>query len=211
VSAAEAPETIHDFYGFPQELYRINYPARGAPDLARKVTDLLGKAGINCDTDRFRGLDHGAWVPMRVMYSKAEMPVTQLSIQHHLDTAKHFDLGQAIEPLRHDGILIVGSGGAVHPLGYFDPPRPGATTAKWAVEFEAWLTNAVTRGDRESLIGYRTLAPFPERAHPRPDHYMPLMAAMGAAGPDARGKLIHHSWEWGTLGMGAYEFQPVGG
>ena len=207
VNAVEHPETIHDFYGFPQSLYRIGYPARGSPALAGRVAGLLNSAGITCTTDTARGLDHGAWVPMKLMFPKADVPVVQLSIRRDLDPARHFAMGSAIAGLRDDGILVMGSGGAVHPLG--DPAASlgeGAPTDPWAEEFSDWLADAVTSGDRELLVGYRTRAPHAQRAHPYPDHYMPLLAAMGAAGPGARGTVIHHSWDLGDLGMDAYTF-----
>jgi 4,5-DOPA dioxygenase extradiol len=205
-STYDEMETIHDFYGFPSELYKIKYPAHGSPELAEHVADLLRDAGMPCDIDRKRGLDHGAWVPMMLMFPRADMPVLQLSIQRGLDPTKHYALGQAINALREEDVLILGSGGAVHPLGYA-PLGPGAATDQWAIEFDDWLTNAVNRGDKESLLNYKTSAPYPERAHPYPDHFMPLLAAFGAAGAGARGKVMHHSWHWGDLGMGAYEFK----
>jgi 4,5-DOPA dioxygenase extradiol len=201
------PETIHDFYGFPQELYDMRYPAHGSSDLANHTLSLLKKAKIECDVDRRRGLDHGAWVPLMVMFPDADVPIVQLSIQHHLDPAQHYSLGKAIATLRREGILVIGSGGAVHPLGYIQLRGPDAPTDKWAKDFDDWLTSAVEHGDRDSLTDYRAVAPYPERAHPRPDHYMPLLAAFGAAGQGAKGKIIHHSWYWGDLGMAAYEFR----
>jgi 4,5-DOPA dioxygenase extradiol len=207
VNGVEHPETIHDFYGFPPSLYRLAYPARGSPVLAGRVSGLLNDAGITCVTDTARGLDHGTWVPLMLMFPKADVPVVQLAIQRSLDPARHLAMGAAIASLRDEGILVVGSGGAVHPLG--DPTASlgeGAPTEAWAEEFNNWLADAVTRGDRERLIGYRTLAPHAQRAHPYPDHYMPLLAALGAAGPGARGTVIHHSWDLGDLGMDAYTF-----
>jgi 4,5-DOPA dioxygenase extradiol len=208
VNAVIHPSTIHDFYGFPGELYRITYPAPGAPELAGRVADLIVSAGMPCDTDTGRGLDHGAWIPLMLMYPEAGIPVVQLSIQGHLDPARHVALGAAIAPLRHEGILIIGSGGAVHPLG--DPGVSlgvGLPTDAWAVEFNDWLNHAVTTGDRESLIRYREFAPAAVHAHPYPDHFMPLLTALGAAGPGASGSILHQSWYWGNLGMGAYEFR----
>jgi 4,5-DOPA dioxygenase extradiol len=208
VNAVERPATIHDFSGFPPELYRIMYPAQGAPELAGRVADLLVSAGIPCDIDRNRGLDHGAWVPLMLMFPAADIPVVQLSIQGHLDPARHLALGEAVAPLRHEGVLVLGSGGAVHPLG--DPVvalGDGVPTGSWAIAFNDWLTRTVTAGDRRSLTGYRSLAPSAEHAHPYPDHFMPLLSAFGAGGPQARGTVIHQSWYWGNLGMGAYEFR----
>jgi len=208
VNAVLNPATIHDFSGFPQELYRITYPAPGDADLARRVAGLVESAGLPCDTDTGRGLDHGAWVPLMLMYPGAGIPVVQLSIQGHLDPARHFALGDAIASLRHEGVLVIGSGGAVHPLG--DPTVPlgeGLPTEAWAIRFNDWLNHAVTTGDRGSLVRYRELAPAAVHAQPYPDHFMPLLVAMGAAGPGAKGTILHQSWYWGNLGMGAFEFR----
>jgi 4,5-DOPA dioxygenase extradiol len=141
------------------------------------------------------------------MFPKAEVPIVQLSIQQSLDPAYHVALGDAIRDVRETGVLVLGSGGAVHPLG--NPQAslgPGAPTDDWAIEFNAWLTSVVTRGNRESLVNCRTIAPYAQQAHPYPDHYMPLLAAFGAAGPGARGTVLHQSWDLGDLGMGAFEF-----
>lgn len=205
VNAVERPPTIHDFYGFPPELYRIDYPASGSPALANDVARLVRKAGQRCGVNDGRGLDHGAWVPLMLMYPRANIPVVQLSIQHHLDPAEHLKLGQALSGLRERGVLILGSGGAVHPLGYADFWE-GKETDDWALAFDEWLTDAVKRGDEDSLLGFMTRAPHPERAHPRPDHYMPLLVTLGAGGRAAKGKVLHRSWQYGDLGMGAYSF-----
>jgi 4,5-DOPA dioxygenase extradiol len=205
VNTAETPETIHDFYGFPKELYKIEYPAHGDQKLAQQVAELIQAADIPCDVDEKRGLDHGAWVPMMLMYPPADIPVFQLSIQQNLDPAQHLELGRAIGKLRSENVLIMGSGGAVHPLGYAGF-RISGNPSTWAKDFDNWLTDAVTRGDENQLINYRKLAPYPERAHPYPDHYMPLLTAFGAAGKGAKGRVIHHSWS-GDLGMAAYQFE----
>ena len=206
VNAVEEPETIHDFYRFPEELYQIEYPAKGDPELANDVAGLIKDSGLSCDINHERGLDHGAWVPMMLMFPNADIPIVQLSIQSHLDPNQHMKLGRAIEELRIHNVLIIGSGGAVHPLGY-PGFHFGGETDQWAIEFDDWLTDAVIRGDEKLLINYRNLAPYPERAHPYPDHYMPLVATYGAAGDGAKGKVIHHSWYAGDLGMAAYQFQ----
>jgi 4,5-DOPA dioxygenase extradiol len=207
-NAVMKPPTIHDFSGFPHELYRITYPAQGDPDLARRVAGLVEAAGLPCDTDTGRGLDHGAWIPLMLMFPGAKIPVVQLSIQKHLDPARHLALGEAIAPLRHEGVLIIGSGGAVHPLG--DPTvalGEGIPTDRRALAFNAWLNRAVTSGDTASLVRYRDRAPSAIHAQYYPDHFMPLLTALGAAGPGAKGTILHQSWYWGNLGMGAYEFR----
>lgn len=208
VNSVERPETIHDFYGFPEELYEMEYPASGDPELAEHVKDLIIGTGLTCDLDYERGLDHGAWVPLMLMYPQADVPVVQLSIQSSLDPDSHLKVGRAINKLCDENILIVGSGGAVHPLGYAGFSF-GGETDEWALQFNDWLKDAVTRGDENHLVNYRQLAPYPERAHPYPDHYMPLVAAYGAAGEEVKGKVIHHSWYMGDLGMDAYDFQGV--
>jgi 4,5-DOPA dioxygenase extradiol len=208
VTAIMHPATIHDFYGFPRELYGITYPAPGNTDLAHRVAGLVEGAGLPCDIDTGRGLDHGAWVPLMLMYPDAKIPVVQLSIQGHLEPARHFALGDAIAPLRHEGVLVIGSGGAVHPLG--DPAvslGEGVPTGAWAIAFNEWLNHAVTTGNRGDLTNYRTRAPSAVHAQPYPDHFMPLLVAMGAAGPGSRGTNIHDSWYCGNLGMGAYAFR----
>ncbi len=208
VNAVMKPATMHDFSGFPRELYGITYPAPGDPHLASRVTGLVEAAGLPCDTDTGRGLDHGTWVPMMLMYPEAGIPVVQLSIQGHLDPARHLALGEAIAPLRHEGVLVIGSGGAVHPLG--DPTLAlgeGIPTDSRAIAFNDWLNRAVTSGDTRSLVHYREFAPSAVHAQPYPDHFMPLLAALGAAGPGAKGTILHQSWYWGNLGMGAFEFR----
>jgi 4,5-DOPA dioxygenase extradiol len=141
------------------------------------------------------------------MFPRADVPIVQLSIQQSLDPAFHFALGEAIRGMSESGVLVLGSGGAVHPLGN---PRvslgPGAKTDEWAIEFNNWLNRAVTKGDRGSLINYRSAAPFAKDAHPYPDHYMPLLTVFAAAGTRARGNILHQSRDLGDLGMGAFEF-----
>jgi 4,5-DOPA dioxygenase extradiol len=139
------------------------------------------------------------------MFPDADIPVVQLSIQSHLDPSRHLKVGRALTVLKNENVLVMGSGGAVHPLGYAGF-RFGGETDEWAIEFDDWLTDAVVRGDEHLLNNYRQLAPYPERAHPYPDHYMPLIVAFGAAGKGSKGSLIHHSWYAGDLGMAAYQF-----
>ncbi|HWG90488.1 MAG TPA: class III extradiol ring-cleavage dioxygenase [Candidatus Thermoplasmatota archaeon] len=208
VSLADRPATLHDFHGFPPQLYQLRYPAPGAPDVALRALDLLEEAGIGCDMDPTRGLDHGAWVPLLLGYPKADIPVTQLSIQRHFNPEAHLALGEALAPLRKEGVLVLGSGGAIHNLRDLDWTG-GDTPEKWAVEFEGWLVEAVARGDREALAHWTTRAPHAAKAQPRPDHFMPLLVALGAAGPGARGKLLHNSWVFGNLGMAAFAFDAA--
>ena len=207
VNAAENPETIHDFYGFPEELYQIKYPTHGNSELAENIVSIVKDTGLSCEIDYNRGLDHGAWVPMMLMYPDANIPLIQLSIQSHLNPLSHLKLGRALDELRSRNVLIMGSGGSVHPLGYPWAHYSGEPSG-WAEDFDNWLTKVITQGDEQLLVNYRELAPYPERAHPYPDHYMPLAVAFGAAGEGAKGTVIHHSWI-GDLGMAAYQFNNL--
>lgn len=199
-SAAVAPQTIHDFYGFPDELYRLRYPAPGAPALARRVVDLLGEAGIDGAIDADRGLDHGAWNPLLLIYPEADVPVTQLSIQASLDPAHHARIGRALRPLRRDGVLILASGGAVHNLRQFQVDREAP--APWAVSFDDWLADRVAAGDEAALVDYRATRPDGRMAHPRDEHFMPLFVALGAGG--GKGRALHRSFAHGSLSMAAF-------
>ncbi len=204
VGAAPEPETIHDFHGFPEALYRLRYPAPGAPGLARRVAALLTGAGFDCALDAGRGLDHGAWVPLMLMFPGAGVPVTQLSIQAGGDGDHHLALGRALAPLRGEGVVVMGSGGATHNLRELgardDPP------AAWARAFDDWLAEAVEDGRADDLAAYIERAPEAARNHPGPDHFMPLLVALGAAGPGARGRRLHSSFTHGTLSMAAFSF-----
>lgn len=208
VSAAERPETIHDFGGFPEELYRIHYPAPGAPALAARVAGLLGAAGLGCTVSRERGLDHGAWVPLRLMYPSADVPVVQLSVQPQLDPEYHFGLGRALAPLRREGVLVLATGSVTHNLAKLSP---GGATPEWARQFEEWLDGRVTGGAVEDLLRYRRLAPHAQTAHPTDEHLLPLFVALGAGSDadSARGRTLHRGWTFGSLSMAAYSFGPA--
>ncbi|HXF65501.1 MAG TPA: class III extradiol ring-cleavage dioxygenase [Burkholderiales bacterium] len=206
VSAAERPGTIHDFYGFPPELYRLRYPAPGAPELARRLAGLLGASGLAAEVAPDRGLDHGAWVPLMLMYPAADIPVTQLSIQSRLGPAHHVRLGEALRPLRDEGVLVLASGGATHNLREWRDRREGAAALPWAVEFNEWLAQAVLSDRREDLIAYRTRAPHAVRNHPTDEHLLPLFVALGAGGPGGRAQRLHTGMVSGVLSMDAYRF-----
>ncbi len=201
-STAARPETIHDFSGFPEPLYRLRYPAPGAPELARRAVELLGAAGIEARTDPEHGLDHGAWVPLMLMYRQADIPTTQLSVQFPRDAAWHLALGRVLAPLCDEDVLLLGSGSAVHNLRALDFAADGRITP-WAEEFEHWLDRAIQRGDEAALAGYRSQAPHAVRAHPRDEHILPLFVAAGAA-QGRPGRLLHRSFEAGSLAMSAW-------
>lgn len=198
ITGAPRPDTIHDFYGFPAPLYEIHYPAAGNPALAKDVMDLLQPRAV---VDPIRGLDHGAWVPLLLMYPQYDIPVVQLSLQTPLGPEHHLKIGEALKSLRERGVLIIGSGGATHNLReYFN----SAEDHKPYEDFSSWLNDALTRGDREALLDYRRRAPQAARCHPTEEHFMPLFVTLGAGGSKAR--RLHHSFDR-TLCMDAYLFE----
>ncbi|EAY76699.1 hypothetical protein OsI_04653 [Oryza sativa Indica Group] len=203
-------DTIHDFegYGFPKSMFQLEYPAPGAPDVAKKAKELLEQAGFGpVKEDHGRGLDHGAWVPLMFMYPEANVPVCQLSLQTGHDGAYHYDLGRALAPLRDDGVLILGSGNATHNLSCMAPVAEGTPVPQWAAEFDGWLQEALLAGGRhDDVKQYEEKAPHGKMAHPSPDHFLPLHVALGAAGEDAKAELIHHSWYNATLSHASYRF-----
>lgn len=204
VSTAHNPRTIHDFSGFPAELYQMNYPVPGAPDLAYQVVELLTKIGT-CEISPDRGLDHGAWVPLILGYPEANIPVTQLSIQPHLSTHHHFHLGQLLEPLRHEGVLILASGSATHNLWAMNT-NYNAEPSQSVTKFVDWLTNAIAASDTEALLQYRQIAPYAIHNHPSEEHLLPLFVAIGAGGSHAKGTALHSSFVYRALSMAAYGF-----
>jgi 4,5-DOPA dioxygenase extradiol len=206
VSATLAPDTIHDFYGFPRELYDVRYAAPGAPELAARVTALLADAGLEAKLDRGRGLDHGAWVPLVLAFAQADIPVAQLSIQAHAGPRHHFELGRALRPLREERVLVLGSGGLTHNLGEFAGHGLEAPAPDWVEAFRQWVAQVIERRADEDLIEYRSRAPHAVRNHPTEDHFVPLFAALGAGTPGRSGTRIHASTTYGVLAMDAYRF-----
>ncbi len=209
VSAVTRNDTIHDFYGFPRELYQLHYPAPGAPLLASEVADLVRAAGLNCGVDDTRGLDHGAWVPLMLMYPQAEIPVLQLSLQPHLGPVHHLRVGRALERLRGQGVLIVGSGSLTHDLSEFRGQSLDAPAAAWVTGFADWVFDKLIAAKTEDLLDYRRQAPFATKNHPSEEHFLPLFAALGAAGPDWRAERLHASSTYGILRMDVYAFSPA--
>lgn len=201
------PETIHDFGGFPSELYTLRYPAPGAPELATQAVALLKAAGITAGVDGCRGLDHGAWVPLRWMYADAGVPVVQISVQPGLGTAHHLRLGRALAPLADDGVLVVGSGHTTHNLRDWmtDPRRQ--EPLRYAQDFAGWVGERLAAHDTEALLAYRRQAPDAERAHPTEEHFLPLFVAWGAAGAQPDVQRVVAGFEAGALAMDSYLFR----
>jgi len=203
------PETVHDFSGFPAELYRLRYPAPGAPELAQRVQSLLKDAGFAAGIDGSRGLDHGAWSPLLHMYPKANIPVVQLSVQPGLGTRHHFALGGALVQLHTEDVLVIGSGHMTHNLRDWAAQRAqhDAPHAPYVDEFRNWVAARLEEGHAEALTEYRERAPYAARAHPSEEHFLPLLAAAGAAGPKAAARRVLDRVEDAVLAMDAYVFQ----
>jgi 4,5-DOPA dioxygenase extradiol len=209
VTGSARPETIHDFGGFPEELYRLRYPAPGAPEVASEIVARLKTAGIAGGIDGLRGLDHGAWVPLRWMYPDADIPVVQLSVQPDRDTEYHLRLGRALRPLADQGILIVGSGHATHNLRDWVSSRRSGQPMPYVDAFSRWLQQSLASGDDDALTHYRDRAPEAVRAHPTEEHFLPLFVAWGAAGSGAASERIVEATESGALSMDSYLFHPA--
>jgi len=202
VSGATRPETIHDFRGFPPALYQQRYPAPGAPQVAELAAKALAHEGIACSIDPSRGLDHGAWVPLKWMYPKADIPVTQLSVQSHQGPRHHYALGKALASLRGDNVLILCSGGIVHNLREIQ--WQSRQPVEWARAFNEWMAERVARGELEALLDYREQAPSAERSHPTDEHLEPFFVALGAGGLPAR--RLPLGLVMGSLGMDCFVF-----
>jgi len=211
VTGSPRPETIHDFGGFPRELYDIRYPAPGAPSLAARAVALLKEVGIAAGIDGCRGLDHGAWVPLKWMYPDADVPVVQLAVQPGRGTAHHVELGRALAPLRDENVLIIGSGHVTHNLRDWMQQRQRPQPQTYAREFAAWLAQALARGDTDALVRYREVAPGAVRAHPTDEHFLPLFVAWGAAGAGGSVERVVEGLENDVLSMDSYLFgeRPV--
>lgn len=202
ISTAVQPATIHDFAGFPPALYAQHYPAPGAPALASRVAALLQAQGITLQTHADRGLDHGAWVPLSLMYPEADIPVTQLSIQSRASTAEQFALGQALLPLHDEGVLILASGSLTHNLSDFFTGDREAAPLPYVVDFAEWVAGVLAQQQWPQLLDYRRASRDGKQAHPSEDHWMPLLVAAGSG----RGQPVRYApeYNYGILAMDAY-------
>ncbi len=208
LTSAAHPEIIHDFYGFPEALYQLRYPSPGDPSLAAWAQSLLSAAGIEAALHPTWPLDHGVWNPLLLMYPKADIPVVELSIQSTRDARYHYALGQALAPLREEGVLVIGSGNLTHNLreafrGHY--PHPPA----WVTDFADWVAARVAAGDVESLLAWEKLAPHAKQNHPTPEHFLPFFVALGAGSTPLQATRLHADTELGVLAMDAYAFGEV--
>jgi 4,5-DOPA dioxygenase extradiol len=191
VTAAEQPETIHDFYGFPRALFDVRYPAPGSPQLAQRVAGLLGTGPdpLKVHLDPGRGLDHGAWSVLRPMYPEADIPVVQLGLDSARPGPFHLELGRRLAPLREEGVLILGSGDIVHNLRLFS--FHGTAAMDWALRFRSLANRLIEDGDDQALADYPALGADARLAIPTPEHYLPLLYVLGARRPGERPQLFN--------------------
>lgn len=209
ITSAARNRIVHDFGGFPDELYRLRWPAPGAPDLAARAAALLEAAGFRTRLDPLRGLDHGAWIPLRFAWPEAEVPVVQVALPL-ADPGGLAKMGAALAPLRGEGVLVVASGGVVHNLGLVRLDARGAAPDPWAVEFDAWVAARIAALDVDGLARWREEAPHAERAAPTSEHLAPLFVALGARVAGDRPETIYDAIHHGNLAMRSFALRPVG-
>ena len=203
LSGASEPEIIHDFFGFAQELYTMTYPAPGNPELAKEVQRMLSDEGIDAAVDSRRGLDHGTWVPLRLMYPAADIPVIQLSVQSNLPPEHHLKVGRLLQSLRDQDVLILGSGGVTHNLMEFHRHSIDAPPLDQAAAFDRWLEDCITGGREPEVLQYAAYGPYARWNHPSQEHFLPLFVPLGASGGEP-GVKLHQSFTYGVLSMAAY-------
>jgi 4,5-DOPA dioxygenase extradiol len=205
ISAVESYTMIYDFYGFPKEMYNIEYPVKGNPKLAEEIHNLFEVSGIKSEIDRSRGIDHGAWTILKLMYPNADIPVITLSVNPHLSPDMQFKIGEAISTLREKDILILGSGGIVHNLAALKWDMEGVEP--WANEFDNWVNKNIENWDLNTLFDFANKGPYAKRAVPTNEHFVPLFIAMGASGQAGRGILLQSNFQYGNLGLSCFEFK----
>jgi aromatic ring-opening dioxygenase catalytic subunit (LigB family) len=201
LTAAAQPPLLYDYYGFPEHTYQLQYGAPGAPELAQSIAELLREAALPVRLDAQRGFDHGVFIPFKLIYPEANIPIVQLSLQTGLDPAVHIAVGRALQPLRDQGVLIVGSG-----MSYHNMRGVGAGVGGASDQFDAWLTAAVSAraATRNEQLCQWQQAPAARIAHPREEHLLPLMVVAGAAGTDL-GRKIFEDRLMGSM-VSAYQF-----
>ncbi|MCI3944623.1 extradiol-type ring-opening dioxygenase [Pseudomonas syringae] len=203
VNGNPQPETWHDFGGFPPELFAVQYPAQGLPELTRTVVDLLAASDLPARIDSRRPFDHGVWVPLSLMYPDADIPVVQVSLPSRQGPELQTRVGRALASLREQGVLIIGSGSITHNLRDLDWNAGPEKSEPWAERFRSWMIDALQRDDEDALHHYRNLAPHAAHAHPSDEHLLPLYFARGAGGVFS---IAYQGFTMGALGMDIYRF-----
>jgi 4,5-DOPA dioxygenase extradiol len=203
-TASENPPLIYDFGGFPEELYRIRYPCPGEPALAAEVVALLRAAGIPSVADPHRGLDHGAWVPLLLAFPRADVPVVEVSLRRRASPQELAAQGAALSTLRDRGVLLIGSGGAVHNLARLNLLEGEEEGADWARTFDGWLKSRLLARDFPAIFDYRKRGPQAPLAAPTPEHFDPLLVILGAAREGEHATTVHEGFRYGSLSMRSF-------
>jgi len=203
LTSSAHPETIHDFYGFPKELYELRYAVPGDPHLAARLRSLLTGAGIAAEVDAKRGLDHGVWDPLLLMYPQADIPVVELSVQPGRDANWHYKVGQALAALRDEGVLIIGSGNLTHNLREAFV-KCHSQKPSWVTAFAEWVSDRVANDDTASLLEWQRLAAFAQQNHPTAEHFLPFFVALGAGKDSPGSHRLNKETAMGVLAMDAY-------
>ncbi|MGM0875849.1 MAG: dioxygenase [Bacillota bacterium] len=208
VSQVDEYKTIYDFGGFPEALYRIQYPAKGCKEISKKIEELFTKNGVSYEVDTSRGLDHGAWVVLKMLYPDADIPVISMSVNQNLAPEEQYKIGKSLSVLRENDILIIGSGGTVHNLRAVKFDGDNGQSDDWALEFDEWLAQHLKNWDVESLFKYDSLASTAKLAVPPygKEHFVPLFYALGAADDQQNATLLHRSYRYGNLSHSVWQF-----
>ncbi|HTG00584.1 MAG TPA: 4,5-DOPA dioxygenase extradiol [Nitrospirota bacterium] len=210
VSCEDRPKTIYDFFGFPDELYRVRYPSPGAPDIARKVVELVKRVNVSCSTGW--GLDHASWAVLKHMYPRADIPVFEMSLAysynewHPKPLQYHYDLARELRPLREQGVLIIGSGNIVHNLGLIDFENIGAPVFDWAETFDERVKAHLLNGNHDALLHYHDLGQEARLAVPTLDHYLPLIYVLALQHANEPLSFIHEGFQYGSVSMRCFRF-----
>jgi 4,5-DOPA dioxygenase extradiol len=207
VSDVNQYETIYDFGGFDPALYQIKYPAQGSQLVSQEIQDLFAANGVPYQVETNRGLDHGAWVVLRLLYPNADIPVISMSVNPKLLPEEQYKIGKSLSALRANDVLIIGSGGTVHNLRAVNFADNGQID-QWALEFDDWLAHHLHNWELDSLFKYQTLAPNSEYAVPKygNEHFVPIFYAMGAADNSQKAALLHRSYRYGNLSHSVWQF-----
>jgi 4,5-DOPA dioxygenase extradiol len=209
VTAAARPHLIYDFGGFPRALYELKYPAPGSPPLSEEVVRLLSEAGLPAEPDPRRGWDHGVWIPLRLLYPGADVPVVEVSLPIPRDPETVLRMGAALAPLRPRNVLLLGSGGIVHNLGLARLDRPDGRVDDWARQFDDWVRERVERRERDELARYRERAPHADLAVPASEHFDPLLFALGAAEESDAAEEVSSGFQFSNLSLTSLAFVPL--
>ena len=200
LTGMDKPKTIHDFGGFPQELFDQQYPAPGAPAAAQEISRLIAQPTVGLDKDEW-GLDHGTWSVLKPMFPKANIPVVQLSMDYARPPAEHYAIGQQLKGLRERGVLIVGSGNIVHNLRATRRGTPANQAYDWAIEFDGKVAGQMEKGDLAGLADFQKLGSVAQLAHPTYDHYLPLLYAAGAVDPKEPLRFFNDNYQSASISM----------